>query len=171
MDYSLASTRKIGKYSQTIITTWRNVKSANFETGNPADRNSLISILNGWHNVIDLLNYGHDDTQPKWRYGELKYGGLLTLDSEETNTDHDFADVSLSLVYIPGTPTDLGKPATLNFTLEKVGRYNQTSGNNWIVNRINKRIQDILILGHSDVSFNVQTHSNIYITSVIIDIY
>ena len=169
MDYSLASTRQIGKYSQTIITTWRNVDSSEFETGDPTDTSSLIEILNGWHTVIDLLNYGHNPSQEQWRHGRLTYGGLLTLDSEEANTDHGYADVSVSLVYAPDT--DLGKPAVLNFTLEKVGRFRQTNLTNWIITRINERIQRILNISNSVASFNAQEHPNIYITSVIIDIY
>ena len=111
MNYSLTSSRKIGKYYQKIITTYFGApKATNEET---------INKLKSWHEIIDGCNRSHEDEK-----GDIRYLGFTENEGSGSTNDGDIVDgtfVVLSIINgIPKTTTFSLKDVPYNKLIERI---------------------------------------------------
>lgn len=101
MNYSLSSSRKIGSYSQKIVTTMRNTTKA-----------SSVSFLDGlkaWHGRLDSLDPTGRET------GTRSYKGFMESDSSDASNTGGKCNATISILV-----TEAWKPKITTFKVENV---------------------------------------------------
>lgn len=108
MNYSLSSSRKIGTYTQKIVTTMRDTTKA-----------ASVSFLDGlkaWHGRLDSLDPTGRET------GSRSYKGFMESDSSDTSNTGGKCNATISILI-----TEAWKPKITTFKVENVAYANFAS--------------------------------------------
>lgn len=98
MNYSLSSSRKLGRYTQKIVTTWNNTQDTNYDD---SQYGIIFNALKPWHTAWENA----DPMVTNLKKGTLEYSALIATPSDEVdNTGSKVDGVITFIVDIDGTP-------------------------------------------------------------------
>lgn len=108
MNYSLSSSRKIGGYTQKIITTYNDADSAPSAT--------FINILKSWHEVFAGLDYSPSTS------GTIEWKSFTRQKSKGSGNIGQHADITFTVL-----STSTAYPKLTTITVENVSHENAVS--------------------------------------------
>lgn len=115
MNYSLSSTRKLGRYNQKIVTTWNDA----IDISTTTTKGIIFTAMRAWHTAWEDA----DPLIANLQKGTIEYKGMIESPSEGTDNTGAKADGVITFAY-----KEDGKPQTVTVTVKDVTLPAQMTG-------------------------------------------
>lgn len=146
MNYSLSSTRKLGRYNQKIVTTWNDAIDISTET----TKGIILTAMQAWHTTWS----GADPLIANLQKGTIEYKGMIESPSEGTDNTGTKADGVITFAY-----KEAGKPQTVTITVKDITLPAQMTGTSLALLAVMVGNENILASEYYPINILITMHS------------